>query len=320
METLIILFMFAVGVFLIVKGGDLFVDAAAWMAEVSGIPKLIVGATVVSFATTLPELLVSSFAAAEGKADMAIGNAVGSVTANIGLIMAIALICMPTVIRRRDYLLKTVLMLGATAVLLVFCQGGALPLAPCALLIVIFAAAMAENVTIAVRTLRAEGDGGRPDKPTGKEIARNLVMFVVGVVGIVWGADLLVDYGSALARLVGVPERIIAVTLIAVGTSLPELVTTLTAIAKKQASLSAGNIIGANIIDLTLILPVSALLSGGALPVSPQAAAVDLPVCLAVGALALLPALAAKKFARWQGAALLALYSVYVVVTCMGIV
>ena len=106
MHIFLVILLFAVGIILIVKGGDYFVDAASWMAEVSGIPKLIVGATVVSFATTLPELLVSAFAAAQGKVDMSIGNAVGSVTANLGLIMAIALICMPTVIKRRDYMLN----------------------------------------------------------------------------------------------------------------------------------------------------------------------------------------------------------------------
>ena len=114
MDLLLTVVLFTLGIVLIVKGGDAFVDAAAWMAEVSGIPKLIVGATVVSFATTLPELLVSSMAAFDGKVDMAIGNAVGSVTANLALIMGIALVCLPSAIRRRDYLLKAVLMLGAS--------------------------------------------------------------------------------------------------------------------------------------------------------------------------------------------------------------
>ena len=94
MDLLLTVVLFTLGIVLIVKGGDAFVDAAAWMAEVSGIPKLIVGATVVSFATTLPELLVSSMAAFDGKVDMAIGNAVGSVTANLALIMGIALVCL----------------------------------------------------------------------------------------------------------------------------------------------------------------------------------------------------------------------------------
>ena len=134
----LVILLFAVGIILIVKGRGLFCGCGIWMAEVSGIPKLIVGATVVSFATTLPELLVSAFAAAQGKVDMSIGNAVGSVTANLGLIMAIALICMPTVIKRRDYMLKSCLMLGAALFLVVFGAGGELALIPSILLLAIF--------------------------------------------------------------------------------------------------------------------------------------------------------------------------------------
>ena len=330
MELFLTILLFAVGLVMIIKGGDFFVDAASWFAEISGIPKLIVGATVVSFATTLPELLVSTFAAIQGrqladaaKVDMAIGNAVGSVTANIGLIMALALIFMPSVIKRRDYLLKTMLMLGAAAILAVVSLGGYLTLIPAILLIVIFAVAMGENVVSAVTTMRAERASGtvadRPETDR-KTIIINIVKFVVGVVGIVWGADLLVDKGSALAQLIGIPEGIIGVTVIAVGTSLPELVTTLTAIAKKQSDLSAGNIIGANIIDLTMILPVNMIAYGGALPFSAQASRLDLPVCLLVGLIATVPMLITGKFRRWQGFVLLAVYFSYVAVSCLGIV
>lgn len=93
--------LFVIGIFFIVKGGDVFVDAATWIAEATGIPKFIIGATVVSFATTLPELLVSAIAATQGKNDMAIGNAVGSVTANVGLIMSISILCMPALVKRK---------------------------------------------------------------------------------------------------------------------------------------------------------------------------------------------------------------------------
>ena len=300
MHIFLVILLFAVGIILIVKGGDYFVDAASWMAEVSGIPKLIVGATVVSFATTLPELLVSAFAAAQGKVDMSIGNAVGSVTANLGLIMAIALICMPTVIKRRDYMLKSCLMLGAALFLVVFGAGGELALIPSILLLAIFIIAMAENIheaRLGMREEEREEEAGLKQKPAAKEIALNIVKFIAGTVGIVLGAQLLIDNGSELARFIGVPERIIGVTIIAIGTSLPELVTTITAIAKKQASLSVGNIIGANIIDLTLILPISAMIYGGGLPVSRQVAMMDLPSCLLVGCIAVIPALISKNSA-----------------------
>ncbi len=144
----------------------------------------------------------------------------------------------------------------------------------------------------------------------------NLIKFVVGAIGIVVGARLLVDNGSLLAVYAGVTERVIGVTLVAVGTSLPELVTTVTAVMKKQSSLSLGNILGANILDLTLILPLSALVSGQALPVTAAAAKMDLPVCLLVGLVAVVPALIASKFKRYQGVALLVIYICYVGVTC----
>ena len=142
-----------------------------------------------------------------------------------------------------------------------------------------------------------------------------MVKFILGAAGIVFGADLLVDNASALASLCGVSDRVISVTIVAIGTSLPELVTTLTAIVKKQASLSAGNIIGANIIDLTLILPVCAVISGGTLPVVGTVGVLDMPACLLIGAVACIPTLITKKFARWQGVLLLGLYAVYMVLT-----
>lgn len=320
MELATVIFLFLVGIVFIVKGGDFFVDAASWIAEVSGIPKLIVGATIVSLATTLPEMLVSVMAAAKGSVDMAIGNAVGSVTANIGLIMAISLICMPGVIKRADYLMKSVLMLAASVLIVLSGIAGEMGTAITVGMIAIFCFFLWENVSSALRSMKNGGDAQERRKVNGrKEIAVNLVKFVVGAVGIVWGADLLVDNGSALAAMVGVPERVIGVTIIAVGTSLPELVTTVTAIVKKQSSLSVGNILGANIIDLTLILPLSSLVSGKALPIAATSARYDLPACLLVGCIALIPAMVFQKFQKWQGLLLLGVYAVYLYLTCSAV-
>jgi len=314
METLVIVLLFILGIVLIVKGGDFFVDAAAWIAEISGIPKLIIGATVVSLATTLPEMLVSTIAASEGKVDMAVGNAVGSVTANIGLIMAISICFMPAVIARKDYLAKSLLMLAAALVVVIGGFLGAVNLPLAVVLLAIFGVFLFENVRSALRADKPAADD-RPAKDK-KSVAINTLKFILGAAGIVLGAQLLVDNGSALARLIGVSERIIGVTVVAIGTSLPELVTTITAIAKKQSSLSVGNILGANIIDLTLILPLGAVVSGTSLPLSPSSAMLDLPVCLLVGGIAVVPTLISSKFSRWQGFVLLVVYAVYVVLTC----
>ncbi len=322
MEMTVAVLLFVIGLIIIIKGGDFFVDAASWMAEVSGIPKLIVGATVVSLATTLPELLVSSMAAAKGQVDMAIGNAVGSVTANIGLIMAVALIFMPTVINRKDYMLKTILMLLSTVLLGIFGMVfGELKLVWGVALLVIFAVNIWDNV-MGAKSAMKEGREQKAEKEpvTRKIIITNIIKFVIGTVGIVIGADLLVDQGSFIASEIGIPERIISVTVIAIGTSLPELITTITAIAKKQASLSVGNIIGANIIDLTMILPICSLVSGGSLPISKMAAYIDIPACLIVGIIAMIPALITRKFTKLQGVVLLVVYAVYVYITTSGVV
>ena len=319
MQLATVIILFIVGIALTVKGGDLFVDAASWIAEVSGVPKLIVGATIVSLATTLPEMLVSVMAAAEGKVDMSIGNAIGSVTANIGLIMAISLICMPAVINRRDYLPKSALMLAAAVFIVISGRGGEMGLAVSVLLIVVFALFLWENISSARRSMleRHDEEGAERPKSEKRELLKNLLMFAAGAAGIVIGANLLVDNGSELARFIGISERIIGVTIIAIGTSLPELITTITAIVKKESSLSVGNILGANIIDLTLILPISSLVSGRALPIAATSAALDFPACLLVGGVAVIPALISGRFRRWQGVLLLLIYGGYLYMTCM---
>lgn len=316
-----IVLLFAAGLVCIIKGGDLFVDAAGWIAEASGIPKFIIGATIVSFATTLPEMLVSVFAALEGNADIAVGNAVGSVTANTGLIMCLSLVCMTCLMERRQFGVKACLLLAAILSLFGFTRDGRLSVAEGLLVLVIFAGFLAESLISARREQGTElkEDEERP-AVSGKTVAGNIVKFVLGAAGIVLGAQLLIDNGSAIASLLGVPDAIIAATMIAVGTSLPELVTTLTAIRKKESSLSVGNIIGANIMDLTLILPLCSLILGKSLPVQSQGMLLDIPACLIICAAVLVPALWKGKFQRWMGFLAGGLYIVYLTVmfTCFG--
>lgn len=304
------LLLFVIGLVLIVKGGDLFVDAASWIAEVSGIPKFIVGATIVSLATTLPEMIVSVMAAVEGKVDMAVGNAVGSVTANTALIFAIAVLFMTVELTRRQYLTKSVILIASSAVVLLASLTGQFQFWGTIVLFLLFFAFIFENV----KQARLEMHDAEKPAFSGKELTKNLVMFVLGAAGIVVGSRLLVDSGSAIATYLGVPESIIAVTLVAVGTSLPELVTTITSIIKKQSSLSAGNIIGANIIDLCLILPLCDLVSAEKLPISHQSIVLDMPVCLLVVVTCVLPMLLRQKSSKVQGAVLLVLYVVYLIV------
>ncbi len=362
-----VLVLFGAGLFCIMKGGDLFVDAATWIAESTGIPKFIIGATVVSFATTMPELLVSLFSAFEGNADIAVGNAVGSVTANTGLILCISLVCMQCAMTRRQYAGKACLLLAAICLLFVFTRDGSLSLWESAAILAVFVFYMAESLLAGRREQGAEQpaaicllfvftrDGslslwesaailavfvfymaesllaGRREqgaeqpaekpKKDGRTVAWNIGKFVLGAAAIVLGAQLLIDNGSELARRIGVPDAVIAATMIAIGTSLPELVTTIISIRKKQASLSVGNIIGANILDLTLIMPLCALLQGRPQPIERQGMLLDIPACLIISAAVMIPALACGRFKRWMGILAGALYIAYLVImfTCFGV-
>ncbi len=317
MEVFLMYFLFAVGLVLIIKGGDFFVDAAVWFAEVSGIPHFIVGATIVGFATSLPEVLVSVIAAAQGDVEMATGNAIGSVTANTGLILGISLLFMPMAIRLKDYLPKILLLLASIAVIWFFGISGSISLIASIILIALFAIFVYENVHSAKRNLGADStaEAAVKEDVTKAVVAKKIALFVIGCAGIIIGSELLVNYGSAIAASLGVPTRIISISAVAIGTSLPELVTTISAINKKQASLSVGNILGSNIIDITFILPPCMLAYGKSLPVSHGTLYVDLPVLFAMSVLCFVPTFFTKKFSRLQGVVLLLGYIAYIAYT-----
>lgn len=298
---------FVVGLVLTIKGGDWFVDSASWFAEATGIPKFVVGATIVSFATTLPELLVSVRAAMNGSAQLAIGNAVGSVTANTTLIMGVSLVAMAGVVNRKSFSLKGGLLVAAVIGLTVLSLKGSLPTWSAFVLWAIFLVFMISNLIEGKNA--AEGD--EIDSYEKKEIPSKVLFFIIGTASIVFGAEFLVSSGKTIATGIGISETIIGFTVIALGTSLPELVTTLTAIRKKESSLSVGNIIGANIIDTTLILPLCSIIGGKALPVERVNLVFDFPVCIIACAVAIVPTIIMGKFKKWQGFALLAVYATY---------
>lgn len=313
MDLITTVTLFLLGLLLIVKGGDLFVDAATWIAEAFGIPKFIVGATIVSLATTLPELIVSVIATAQGSLGLAVGNAVGSVNGNIGLILGISLVCMPTVMKRSEFAFKGILMIASACLLFFACLSGYLHLPGALLLLLVVGCFTFLNIREAKAGMLQEATAistTRDRSNKGKMIAK----FLGGLVGIVVGAQLLVDHGCDLARLLGVPETVIGVTLVAIGTSLPELVTTIVAIRRKEAALSIGNIIGANIIDLTIILPICTLIAEGSLSVPVQTLQWDLPVCIALCLMAIVPAMVGERFRRMQGVVLLIGYAAYIAV------
>ncbi|MCH5163826.1 MAG: calcium/sodium antiporter [Clostridiales bacterium] len=302
------IFLFTLGLILIIVGGNFFVDAAVWLSEKLLVPKFIIGATIVSLATTLPELIVSIIATLSGKYEMAAGNAIGSIVANIGLILAISIAVMPCEVKKSGLILKSCLLLGSAFVTLFFSTQGTLGIIPAAILLLLWLSFMAINL---IDGKRAEDAAPSLHTPvSGKEIAISMIKFGLGTAGLVFGSDLLVDQGSAIASSLGVPEGIIAVTIVAIGTSLPELVTTITALCKKQASLSIGNILGANIMDIALIMPVCAFISGG-LIISRQTLLLDLPACILLTIVAFNVPACRKKYSRAIGISLLIMYAIY---------
>ncbi|MBO4339779.1 MAG: calcium/sodium antiporter [Clostridia bacterium] len=338
---------FVAGLALIIKGGDWFVDSASWIAEVLGVPKFVIGATIVSIATTLPEMIVSIAATLRGNVDMAAGNAIGSVTANTAMILGVFIVCMPFAVSRKEFTPKSLLMFGASVSLVLGCiftarnlltfegeqqEYYSLSVYGTAALMIIFIVFFIENfITMKNKDKQIEPspssvaiqfeDDIVPTKETatGKDWFKNVTMFIVGAAGTVIGAEILVNAGTSLAEDLHVPQRIISVFAVAIGTSLPEFVTTITALRKKEGALSVGNILGANIIDLTLILPICSFISmsrgNGALAVSVSSVTVDMVVCLCAIAVAIFPTIISKKFRRWQGVVMLAGYLGYIAVT-----
>ena len=347
MQTVLMYVLFVIGLVLIIKGGDWFVDSASWIAEVAGVPKFVIGATIVSIATTLPEMIVSITATAQGNVDMAAGNAIGSVTANSAMIMGLFIVCMPFAVKRKEFAPKALMMLAASATLVLGCiftkkesltfEGETnlyyrLTLIGIIVLAIIFIAFFIENfISLKKENTQIEPspdniglqpeDGIIPTKETAtsKDWTKNIAFFIAGAAGIVIGAQLLVTHGTNIAVSLGIPQRIISVLAIAIGTSLPELVTTITAIRKKAGALSVGNILGANIIDLSLILPICSAVSAGKgsgmLAVSAASVEIDMIVCLAAIAIAVIPTIITKKFHRAQGIVMLTGYIGYVLYT-----
>ena len=310
-----VILLFLLGLVLMVKGGDSFVEGAEWMARVTGIPPFVVAATVVSLGTTMPELLVSTMAAAQGSGGMALGNAVGSVSCNTGLILGISLLFLPG--KDRDP--------HSGNLPAVFAREGGPP-APAGEGNAASAGPFGDAglrhrpashlgggavSSPAAGGLPEKRHGGRPPFPLSPGGGGGAQPPCGGglYLDLAAGARLLVDNGCILARLLGVPEAVVALTLVALGTSLPELVTTITALARGQSSLSVGNIIGANFLDLTLVPAVSSFAGGGVLPMDHP---LDLLMALLLLTVSLLPSVRKGRFRRWQGLALLVLYGGYI--------
>ena len=310
--------LFAAGLILLIKGGDWFVDGATGIAHRFHLPELLIGATVVSIGTTLPEVMVSTTSALSGHGEIAYGNAIGSIICNAALIAAITIAVRPGKVDKRTlttpvafFFISAILYAGVAYTTGYFSRPIGL------MLLGIFVVYMIMTV------LEMKGSPVAPAEEAGEgeehSLLMDLVLLVVGAVLIAVGADLLVDNGTRIAAALGVPESVIALTFVALGTSLPELATAITALAKGHGALSLGNVIGANIFNLVLVAGVSVSLAPFAIPEGSVIAGhnaslvMDIPVMLAVMGILTVPALIRGKLSRAQGVLLLAIYAAFCV-------
>ena len=319
--------LFVLGLILLIKGGDWFVDGATGLAHRFHIPELLIGATVVSIGTTLPEVMVSASSALSGHGEIAYGNAIGSIICNTSLIAAITVAVRPPKVEGKSLTIPVLFFFGAAAFyscVAYFMGEFTRPVG--IILLVGFAAYMLYNV-LRVKNLPADAaETEAEENADAKEapLATDLVKLVLGAAAIAWGANLLVDNGTLIAQALGVPESVIALTFVALGTSLPELVTAITSLVKGHGALSLGNIIGANLFNLVLVSGVSVTLSPFAVPASKLVAGmnasllVDIPLMLIVMAFLTLPGMIRGKLQRWQGVTLLCIYVTYIMFQFFG--
>ena len=311
--------LFLLGLILLIKGGDWFVDGATGLARRFRIPEIIVGATVVSIGTTLPEVMVSATGALSGQGAMAYGKAIGSIICNTSLIAAITLAIRPAPVNTKALKMPVLFFFGAAAL---YCGvayvSGYFSQILGFILLAIFAVYMILTVRQGFKNPTAD-DHEEEEEAKPRKLWLEIVLLVIGAAVIAVGADLLVDNGTIIARELGVPESVIALTFVALGTSLPELVTAITSLVKGHGSLSLGNIIGANLFNLVLVSGVSVALAPFEIPSASQflgqnaSLVLDIPVMLSVMALMIVPAFVTKKLHRWQGILLLVIYASYCV-------
>ena len=333
--------LFAVGLVFLIKGGDWFVDGSVGIARRFHLPELLIGATVVSIGTTLPEVMVSATSAVTGHGEIAYGNAIGSIICNTALIAAITLVAKPGVVDRKTlrvpvafFFVSAILYAGNAYFVQYFHRWfGFLMLAIFLTYMVVNVVSMkkqpAEGISSGdVAAVKSEGtalaEGAEPGASEEAEkeepLWLDLVKLVAGAALIAVGADLLVDNGTLIAAALGVPESVIALTFVALGTSLPELVTASTSLVKGHGSLSLGNVIGANVFNLVLVSGVSVAISPFALPETAQflgrnaSLVLEIPVMFAVMLILTVPALIRQKLSRVQGILLLAIYAAFCVI------
>ena len=312
--------MFAAGVLLLIKGGDWFVDSAVGIAKRFHVPEIIIGATVVSIGTTLPEVMVSATAAVGGNGAIAYGNAIGSIICNTSLIAALTIAIRPAPVDRKAISMPVLFYFISAAIYMVAAYVlGSFERWLGIIMLVVFGIYMAMTIRAGFKNPAPEAH----EEEEGEEKANSLLLDVLILIGsallIAVGAELLEGSSVTLAEdYLHIPTEVVGVTVVALCTSLPELVTAITALAKGHGALSLGNIIGANIFNLVLVSGVSVSIAPFSVPEGSvlfgmnASLVLEIPLMVGVMALMTLPTLVKKKLQRWQGITLLAIYAAFV--------
>jgi cation:H+ antiporter len=312
------LLMFAVGVVLLIKGGDWFVDSAVGIAKRFRVPEIIIGATVVSIGTTLPEVMVSATAAMNQNGAVAYGNAIGSIICNTALIAALTIAIRPAPVNRKAITTPVLFFFISAAIYMIAAYiFGRFDRWLGIVMLVVFGIYMFLTIRAGFKNpqeVEHEEEAGE-----GSSLLKDLLVLIGSAILIAVGAELLEGSSVTLAEdYLGIPTEVVGVTVVALCTSLPELVTAVTALAKGHGALSLGNIIGANIFNLVLVSGVAVTLSPFAVPAGSvlfgmnASLILEIPLMVAVMALMTLPAIAKKKLYRWQGITLLGIYTAFV--------
>ena len=312
------LLLFAMGVVLLIKGGDWFVDSAVSIAKRFRVPEIIIGATVVSIGTTLPEVMVSATAALNHNGAIAYGNAIGSIICNTALIAALTIAIRPAPVNKKAIVTPVLFFFVSAAIYVAAAYGfGRFDRWLGIVMLLVFAVYMSMTIYNGFKNpVEAHEEDAQENESS--SLLKDLIILIASAALIAVGADMLEGSSVALATMAGIPTEVIGVTVVALCTSLPELVTAVTALLKGHGALSLGNIIGANIFNLVLVSGVAVTISPFAIPDGSKlfgyntSQLFEIPLMVTVMALMTLPALFKGKLRRWQGVSLLAIYAAFV--------
>ena len=310
MDYVINIALLALGFVLLAKGADWFVDGASGIATKLKIPQIVIGLTIVAMGTSAPEAAVSISSALKGNADITIGNVVGSNILNVRIILGISSVIAVLAVQKSTTWVDIPVTIGATVILLLMGLDGTISLLDGIVMIVCFMAYLAYLFIMTKKNPPKEEEA--PAVNTNKKhfLLKAIVMTVVGLVAIVWGSDLSVDGATALAKLFGVSDRVIGLTIIALGTSLPELFTSVAAAIKKNSDIAVGNIVGSNIFNILIVVGVSSVIT----PVPfDKPFIIDTIVALVTMVLLMVFCIAFKKLNRFAGIVMLLCYVGYFV-------